>query len=155
VIQYTHPQTSHNIGYDKLTFWISSPKDIVYFNDLPYIYYSKHILIVITISILMSQINAAKSLHNKNIVKTITTYTSRLTISHLTFHTSDLKVRRDTIRFEIINTYISLHRLNLRIIIIVPINLMLEFSIKYHYWKLLWTKTYNCDLVFHGKVYIS
>jgi hypothetical protein len=106
---------------------------LFYFNDLPYIYYSKHILIVITISILMSQINAAKSLHNKNIVKTITTYTSRLTISHLTFHTSDLKVRRDTIRFEIINTYISLHRLNLRIIIIVPINVMLEFSIKYHY----------------------
>lgn len=56
---------------------------------------------VITISILiLSQINAANSLHNKKILETITTYTSRLTISHFTFHASDFKVRRDTINLE-------------------------------------------------------
>lgn len=70
-----------------------------YFNDLPSVFYSNHVLIVTVISIpILSQINAPNSLHNKYTSKTITNYTSRVTTSHLTFHTSDLKVKGDTIR---------------------------------------------------------
>jgi hypothetical protein len=65
-------------------------------------FYSNHILMVITISILiLSQINAANCLHNKNIWETIAIYTSRLTISHLISHTSDFKVKGEAVRSRI------------------------------------------------------
>lgn len=77
-----------------------------YFNDLPSVFYSNHVLIVTIISTsILSQINAANSLHNKYTLKTITNYTSRVTTSHLTFHTSDLKVKGDTISSRRIHVF--------------------------------------------------
>jgi hypothetical protein len=103
---YNHKHHTTSLG-----IWQANLLEILtriwyYLNYLPSIFYSNQVLTVIIISIsILSQINETNSLHNKYTLKTITNYTSRLTISHLTFHTSDLKVKGDIIRSRTIHVF--------------------------------------------------